>query len=225
MSSLSQNTPAQERDFALRDAETGLNQPSGTTSLPATCTGHDRRNAAIARRPHNAPPQRDTGPRVNERIRAPEIRLIGADGENVGVVTPFRAMQMAEEAGLDLVEISPNAEPPVCKIMDFGKYKYEQNKKAHDSTKKQHKTKLKTVRLRPKTDPHMTDIRVAQAREFLERGDKVQVMIMFRGREMAHQDIGVAHCHEVAKRLEDIAKVEQSPRTEGRRMTMLLTHK
>jgi len=165
------------------------------------------------------------GPRINERIRIREVRLVDEEGKQVGVVPTEQALQMAQEKGLDLVEVAPNVRPPVCKIMDFGKYKYEQNKKAHDSTKKQHKTKLKTVRLRPKTDPHMTDIRVAQAREFLERGDKVQVMIMFRGREMAHQDIGVAHCHEVAKRLEDIAKVEQSPRTEGRRMSMLLTHK
>ncbi len=165
------------------------------------------------------------GPRINERIRIREVRLVDEEGKQVGVVPTEQALQMAQEKGLDLVEVAPTPCPPVCKIMDFGKYKYEQNKKAHDSTKKQHKTKLKTVRLRPKTDPHMTDIRVAQAREFLERGDKVQVMIMFRGREMAHQDIGVAHCHEVAKRLEDIAKVEQSPRTEGRRMSMLLTHK
>ena len=132
---------------------------------------------------------------------------------------------MAQEKGLDLVEVAPNVRPPVCKIMDFGKYKYEQNKKAHESKVKQHKTKLKTVRLRPKTDPHMLEIRVTAAREFLIRGDKVQVMILFRGREMAHQDIGVAQCYEVAKRLEDIAKIEQSPRTEGRRMSMLLTKK
>lgn len=136
-----------------------------------------------------------------------------------------QALQMAQEKGLDLVEVAPNVRPPVCKIMDFGKYKYEQNKKAHDSKVKQHKTKLKTVRLRPKTDPHMLEIRVTAARDFLVRGDKVQVMILFRGREMAHQDIGVAQCYEVAKRLEDIAKIEQSPRTEGRRMSMLLTKK
>ena len=141
------------------------------------------------------------------------------------MVPTEQALQMAQEANLDLVEVAPNVRPPVCKIMDFGKYKYEQNKKAHESKVKQHKTKLKTVRLRPKTDPHILELRVNQSREFLVRGDKVQVMILFRGREMAHQDIGVTQCHEVAKRLEDIAKVEQSPRTEGRRMTMLLTHK
>lgn len=165
------------------------------------------------------------GPRINERIRIREVRLVDDEGKQVGVVPTEEALRMAQEKGLDLVEVAPNVRPPVCKIMDFGKYKYEQNKKAHESKVKQHKTKLKTVRLRPKTDPHILELRVNQSREFLVRGDKVQVMILFRGREMAHQDIGVAQCHEVAKRLEDIAKVEQAPRTEGRRMTMLLTHK
>ena len=141
------------------------------------------------------------------------------------MVPTEQALQMAQEANLDLVEVAPNVRPPVCKIMDFGKYKYEQNKKAHESKVKQHKTKLKTVRLRPKTDPHMLEIRVEMARDFLTRGDKVQIMIMFRGREMAHQDQGIAHCKEVAKRLEDVAKVEQAPRTEGKRMVMLLTQK
>ena len=165
------------------------------------------------------------GPRINERIRIREVRLIDHEGKQVGVVPTEQAMAMAIEAGLDLVEVAPNVRPPVCKIMDFGKYKYEQNKKAHESKVKQHKTKLKTVRLRPKTDPHMLDIRVEMARGFLARGDKVQVMILFRGREMAHQDMGIKQCAEVSKRLEDIAKVEQSPRTEGKRMTMLLTQK
>ena len=109
--------------------------------------------------------------------------------------------------------------------MDYGKYKYEQSKKAHESKQRQHRSKLKTVRLRPKTDPHMLEIRVNKAREFLLRGDKVQLMILFRGREMAHQEMGMRHCTDVAKRLEDIARVEQWPRMEGRRMTMLLSRK
>ena len=141
------------------------------------------------------------------------------------MVPTEQALTMAQEAGLDLVEVAPNVRPPVCKIMDFGKFKYEQNKKAHESKVKQHKTKLKTVRLRPKTDPHMLDIRVAMARDFLARGDKVLLEIRFKGRELAHQEIGVRQCNEVATRLEDVAKVEQSPRTEGKRMVMLLTHK
>jgi translation initiation factor IF-3 len=167
----------------------------------------------------------ERGPRVNERITIRQIRLIDAEGNQVGVVPTEQAQGMAQEVGLDLVEVAPNARPPVCRIMDYGKYKYEQSKKAHESKAKQHRSKLKTVRLRPKTDPHMIDIRVEKAREFLERGDKVQVMILFRGREMAHQELGYNHCMEVAKRLDDIARLEQEPRLEGRRMSMLLSRK
>ncbi|MHC5011201.1 MAG: translation initiation factor IF-3 [Planctomycetota bacterium] len=167
----------------------------------------------------------DRGPRINERITIRQVRLIDAEGTQVGVVPTEQALTMARDAALDLVEVAPNARPPVCRIMDYGKYKYEQSKKAHESKAKQHRSKLKTVRLRPKTDPHMIDIRVEKAREFLERGDKVQVMILFRGREMAHQELGYNHCMEVARRLEDIARLEQEPRMEGRRMSMLLSKK
>lgn len=168
---------------------------------------------------------REVGPRINERITIRQVRLIDAEGENVGLVETLEALRMAREAGVDLVEVNANARPPVCRVMDYGRYKYEQNKKAHESKHKQHRSKLKTVRLRPKTDPHMLEIRVRKAREFLERGDKVQLMILFRGREMAHQELGIKHCQEVAKRLEDIAKVEQAPRMEGRRMHMMLGRK
>ncbi|MEM9637901.1 MAG: translation initiation factor IF-3, partial [Pseudomonadota bacterium] len=112
----------------------------------------------MARRPHNAPPQRETGPRVNDKIRSPEIRLIGADGENVGVVSPDRALDMADEAGLDLVEISPNANPPVCKIMDFGKFKYEQQKRESEARKKQKVIEIKEVKFRPNTDTNDYDV-------------------------------------------------------------------
>ncbi len=168
---------------------------------------------------------RDIGPRINDRITIRRIRLIDHEDENHGEIDTFEALRMAREAGLDLVEVNSKSRPPVCRIMDFGRYKYEQSKKAHESRQKQHRSKLKTVRLRPKTDPHMLDIRVAKAREFLERGDKVQLMILFRGREMAHQELGINHCKEVARRLEDIAKVEQHPRMEGRRMSMMLGKK
>lgn len=223
MALLSQNTPAQERHFALRRSETGLNQPCGTTSLPATCTGHDRRNAAIARRPHNAPPpQRDTGPRINERIRAPEIRLIGADGENVGVITPGRAMAMAEELGLDLVEISPNAVPPVCKIMDFGKFKYEQQKKEAEARKKQKIIEIKEIKFRPGTDTHDYEVKMRSVKKFLEEGDKVKVTLRFRGREMAHQELGLDLLKRVAADVEAIAKIENMPKLEGRQMVMMI---
>jgi translation initiation factor IF-3 len=168
---------------------------------------------------------REEGPRVNDRITIRQVRLIDHEGNNLDLIATSEALRMAQEAGLDLVEVNAKSRPPVCRIMDFGRYKYEQNKKAHESRQKQHRSKLKTVRLRPKTDPHMLEIRVAKAREFLERGDKVQLMILFRGREMVHQELGIAHCKEVAKRLEDIAKVEQMPRMEGRRMHMMLGRK
>jgi translation initiation factor IF-3 len=181
-----------------------------------------QRTKTIARRPHNAPPQRDTGPRVNDRIRAAEIRLIGADGENVGVVTPARAMQMAEEAGLDLVEISPNAEPPVCKIMDFGKFKYETQKREAEARKKQHIIEIKEIKFRPGTDTHDYDVKMRSVLKFLEEGDKVKVTLRFRGREMAHQDLGLQLLHKVAAEVGDAGKVESMPRLEGRQMFMMI---
>jgi translation initiation factor IF-3 len=185
---------------------------------------NDRRKSTIARRPHNAPPQRDTGPRVNDRIRGPEIRLIGADGENVGVVTPARAMQMAEEAGLDLVEISPNAEPPVCKIMDFGKFKYEQQKREAEARKKQHIIEIKEIKFRPGTDKHDYDVKMRSVLKFLGEGDKVKVTLRFRGREMAHQQLGLELLNRVADDViaEEAGKVESFPRLEGRQMVMMI---
>ena len=183
---------------------------------------NDKRNAPIARRPHNAPPVRDTGPRVNDRIRATEIRLIGADGENVGVVTPARAMQMAEEAGLDLVEISPNASPPVCKIMDFGKYKYETQKRESEARKKQTTIQVKEVKFRPNTDTHDYDVKMRNVVKFLEKGDKVKVTMRFRGREMAHQNLGRELLERVAEDIKELGKVENMPKMEGRQMVMMI---
>lgn len=186
--------------------------------------GHRRseRTTPIARRPHNAPPQRDTGPRINERIRAVEIRLIGADGENVGVVSPARARQMAEDAGLDLVEISPNATPPVCKIMDFGKFKYENQKKESEARKKQKIIEVKEVKFRPNTDTHDYDVKMRNVTKFLENGDKVKVTLRFRGREMAHQNLGRELLERVSEDTKDIGKVESFPRVEGRQMVMMI---
>ncbi|WP_410796021.1 translation initiation factor IF-3 [Palleronia sp. LCG004] len=176
----------------------------------------------MARRPHNAPPARDTGPRVNGRIRASEIRLIGADGENVGVVTPDRGMELAEEAGLDLVEISPNATPPVCKIMDFGKFKYEQQKRESEARKKQKTIEIKEVKFRPNTDTHDYDVKMRNVVKFLEAGDKVKVTLRFRGREMAHQDLGRDLLERVADDTKELGKVENFPKMEGRQMVMLI---
>ncbi|MEO0990452.1 MAG: translation initiation factor IF-3 [Pseudomonadota bacterium] len=176
----------------------------------------------MARRPHNAPPQRETGPRINRRIRANEIRLIGADGENVGVVTPDRGVALAEQAGLDLVEISPNATPPVCKIMDFGKFKYEQQKRESEARKKQKTIEVKEVKFRPNTDTHDYDVKMRNVFKFLEHGDKVKVTLRFRGREMAHQELGRELLHRVADDVKEIGKVENMPKMEGRQMIMMI---
>ena len=180
------------------------------------------RSETIARRPHNAPPVRDTGPRVNDKIRAPEIRLIGADGDNVGVVSPRRAMELAEEAGLDLVEISPNATPPVCKIMDYGKFKYEQQKRESEARKKQKTIEVKEVKFRPNTDTHDYDVKMRNVFRFLEAGDKVKVTLRFRGREMAHQNLGRDLLERVAEDVKELGKIENMPKMEGRQMVMMI---
>ena len=170
----------------------------------------------------NAPPTRDTGPRINDNIRAAEIRLIGADGENVGVVSPAQALDMAEEAGLDLVEISPNANPPVAKIMDYGKYKYEQQKRESEARKKQKIIEVKEVKFRPNTDTHDYDVKMRNVFRFLENGDKVKITLRFRGREMAHQELGRQLLERVAEDTKDAGKVENFPKMEGRQMVMLI---
>ncbi|MDO5657362.1 MAG: translation initiation factor IF-3 [Paracoccus sp. (in: a-proteobacteria)] len=179
----------------------------------------------MARRPHNAPPTRDTGPRVNERIRVSEIRLIGADGENVGVVSPARGLEMAIEAGLDLVEISPNATPPVCKIMDLGKFKYEQQKREAEARKKQKVIEVKEVKFRPGTDTHDYDVKMRNVMKFLEGGDKVKVTLRFRGREMAHQELGLDLLNRVRDDVGETGKVENMPKLEGRQMVMMIAPK
>jgi translation initiation factor IF-3 len=164
-------------------------------------------------------------PRVNERIRIREVRLIDHTGKQVGIVATERAMQMAREAGLDLVEVSAESRPPVAKIMDFGKWKYERKKQQQESRKKSHAVQVKEVRLRPKTDKHDFDVKLGRARQFLEEGDKVQVNMMFRGRELAHIEVGRQVVDRFARALEDIAKMERPPIFEGKRMTCLITHR
>ncbi|MBC6443127.1 MAG: translation initiation factor IF-3 [Rhodobacteraceae bacterium] len=178
----------------------------------------------MARRPHHAPPTRYTGPRINDRIRAPEIRLIGAEGENVGVVPPSSGIELAAEAGLDLVEISPNATPPVCKIMDYGKFKYEQQKRESESRKKQKMIEIKEVKFRPNTDTHDYDVKMKNVLKFLGNGDKVKVTLRFRGREMAHQCLGAQLLQRVADDVvgTEAGKVENMPKMEGRQMIMMI---
>ena len=157
---------------------------------------------------------------INERIRARSVRLIGADGTQYGIKSIQDARRIAEDDGLDLVLVAPNSEPPVCKIMDFGKFKYQQKKRQHESHK--HQPQLKELRMRPKTEEHDLMVRVKKAREFLERGDRVQVTVMFRGREMAHRELGEAVLTRFAEILDDIAKIERSAKMEGRRMNIML---
>jgi translation initiation factor IF-3 len=160
---------------------------------------------------------------VNERIRAREVRVIGQNGDQIGVFPSHEALRMAQELELDLVEVAPEARPPVCKIMDFGKYKYEQKKKAQHAKKSPNK--LKGMRLRPKTDTGDLEVKTKRAREFLEEGDKVMFTVLFRGRELARQDLGTTLLDRVAQMLADVAKVEKSPHMEGRRMHMILARK
>ncbi len=158
--------------------------------------------------------------RVNERIRVREIRVIGSDGEQLGVMTPEDALVIAREGGLDLVEVAANSRPPVCRIMDYGKFKYEQKKKS--ASKKSHSATLKEVKLRPGTDQHDLNFKLNNARKFLMEGDKVKVTVMFRGREMVHTYRGRKQLDAVLEQLGPIAKLESSPRMEGRFMSMIL---
>lgn len=171
------------------------------------------------------PKSRGDEPRINQYITSPRIRLIDATGEMVGIVTVPEAMRKAEMAGLDLVEIVPTAEPPVCKIMDYGKYKYEAQKKAHEARKKQKVIVVKEIKLRPTIDRNDLDIKLKNAQKFLEEGDKVKVSLKFRGREMAHQELGHNVMARVQETLAEHCKVEQSPRMEGTQITMVIAPK
>src|SRR5450432_4452969 len=161
-----------------------------------------------------APPTRD-GPRVNEEIRVPQVRLIDQDGEMMGVMTARDAMLRAFAVGLDLVEISPNADPPVCKILDYGKYKYELQKKRNEAKKKQKVIEIKEIKVRPNIDENDYQVKMRAMKSFIEEGDKVKVTLRFRGREMAHQEIGVRLLDRLKGDTEKIAKVEMDARFEG----------
>ncbi len=169
-----------------------------------------------------APPVQKDGPRVNEEIRAREVHLIDKDGANRGTVTAAEALRLAQEAGLDLVEIAPNANPPVCKLMDFGKFKYQEQKKAAEARKKQKVVEVKEIKFRPMIDDHDYDVKLRSMVRFFEEGDKVKVTLRFRGREMAHQELGMQLLNRVKEDAGKLAKVEQEPRMEGRQMVMVL---
>ncbi|NEP11837.1 MAG: translation initiation factor IF-3 [Symploca sp. SIO2C1] len=168
--------------------------------------------------------QRDL-PQINERIRFPKIRAIGIDGEQLGILSPQDALRMAEEKGLDLVLVSDKADPPVCRIMDYGKYKFEQEKKAREARKKQHTADVKEVKMRYKIEDHDYQVRVNNAQRFLKSGDKVKATITFRGREIQHSNLALDLLKRMAKDLEEVAEIQQAPKREGRNMMMLLSPK
>ncbi|MCV3768380.1 MULTISPECIES: translation initiation factor IF-3 [unclassified Rhizobium] len=177
------------------------------------------------RRPFKAEgPTRD-GPRANREIRVPRVQLIDAEGQNRGVVPTDQALALAEEAGLDLVEISPNNEPPVCKILDLGKLKYATQKKAAEARKKQKIIEIKEIKMRPNIDTHDYEVKMRAIQRFFEEGDKVKVTLKFRGREMAHMELGMKLLHQVRDDTQAIAKVEAEPKLEGRQMMMVLAPK
>jgi translation initiation factor IF-3 len=179
------------------------------------------------RRPIKAPAPAVTkdGPRSNSDIRIPKIQLINAEGQNIGVVNTSDALAMAMEAGLDLVEIVPNAEPPVCKIIDLGKLKYQNQKKATEARKKQKIVEIKEIKMRPGIDSHDYDVKMRAVRRFFEEGDKVKITLRFRGREMAHQELGMKLLEKVKEETLTIAKIESEPKLEGRQMMMILAPK
>jgi translation initiation factor IF-3 len=217
------------------------NRPTGNRPPGSRPPGNRppfRSNNFSGPRPNNfsgpRPPRRDNTtrfekerdpnePNINQYIKAQTIRLIDAAGEMVGVVSVKEGIRLAEEAGLDLVEISPNAEPPVCKILDYGKYKYQMQKKAQEAKKKQKVIEIKEIKIRPNIDKHDLEIKMRHVREFLAEGDKVKFTLRFRGREMAHQEIGMALLLKIKEELKDVVKVDQEPSSEGRQMVMMVS--
>lgn len=194
-----------------------------TNGLPnINDTGRLSVEEAPIRRPHYAPPPTKEGPRVNEEITARQVRVIDDEGENHGVITVDEGIRIAQEAGLDLVEVSPNADPPVCKILDYGKFKYEQQKRKNEARKKQKTIEVKEIKFRPNIEQHDYDVKMRSLRKFIEEGDKVKVTLRFRGREMAHQELGLEVLQRVQAEMDEQAKVEQRPNMEGRQMIMVL---
>ncbi|MHB9004148.1 MAG: translation initiation factor IF-3 [Coriobacteriia bacterium] len=161
-------------------------------------------------------------PRINEKIRVPRVRLIGVDGSQLGIFTTSDAQQIADDQNLDLVEVAPNSDPPVCRVMDYGKYKYEQDMKAKKARKHQTRVEIKEIKFRPKIDIHDYETKKKHVVRFLEAGAKVKVTIMFRGREMVHAERGLAILEKLAEELTDLAIIEAQPKLEGRNMFMLI---
>ena len=165
---------------------------------------------------------KDRGPRSNNRISSPDVQVIASDGENLGILNTNEAISMAKDQGLDLIEIAPNAKPPVCKIMDMGKYKYDLQKKANQAKKKQKTVSLKEIKLRPGTETHDYNFKIKNAKKFITKGNKVKFTVKFKGREMQHTDLGKDLMNKIIEETKDIAKIESKPKFEGRQMVMII---
>ena len=165
---------------------------------------------------------KDRGPRSNNRISSPEVQVITSDGENLGILNTNEAITKAKNQGLDLIEIAPNANPPVCKIMDIGKYKYDLQKKANLAKKKQKTVSLKEIKLRPGTEAHDYNFKIKNAKKFINKGDKVKFTVKFKGREMQHTELGKELMNRIIEETKDIAKVESQPKFEGKQMVMII---
>lgn len=181
-----------------------------------------KKGVTTIRKPYRPTPPKDDGPRTNESITAQQIRLIDVDGEMHGVVSLQTGLDAADEAGLDLVEISPNADPPVCKVMDYSKYKYEQQKRASEARKKQKTVDVKEIKIRPGIESHDYAVKMRNAQRFLKDGNKVKVTMRFRGREMAHQHLGIDVLNRLKEDVSEFGKVELEPKLEGRQIIMVI---
>ena len=170
-------------------------------------------------------PSSSDGPRINEMINSRSVRCINPDGEQLGILSIDEAMSKAEELGLDLVELQPNADPPVCKILDYGKHKYQAQKRANEARKKQKIIEVKEIKLRPNIDQHDYQVKMKAVRKFIDGGDKVKITLRFRGREMAHVELGADLLSRVQEDIDNFAKIESMPKMEGRQMTMILAPK
>jgi len=201
---------------ALTDS---LARPLAVSGGGATATAEEK---TAIRRPFKAAPPTKDGPRINEDINSAQVQLIDNEGHNHGAMPTMRALELAREAGLDLVEIAPNSQPPVTKILDYGRFKYQSQKKAAEARKKQKTVEIKEIKMRPNIDIHDYEVKMRSVRRFFEEGDKVKVTLRFRGREMAHQELGAKLLDRVKEETGPIAKIEAEPRLEGRQMTMVL---
>jgi translation initiation factor IF-3 len=195
-----------------------LTFPRGLAPRPSSSA----EEIATIRRPFKAAPPTKDGPRINEEIRVPQVQLIDAGGTNHGATPIARALDLAREAGLDLVEIAPNSVPPVAKILDYGRYKYQAQKKSAEARKKQKTVEIKEIKMGPNIDIHDYEVKMKAVRRFFEEGDKVKVTLRFRGRQMAHPELGTKLLERVKEETATISKVEAEPRLEGRQMTMVL---